>query len=219
MKKKIVLVLGVIATLSMNMPVTTFAANLEQGDLQACEQDEFVNIINEIERIKVAHPQYTEDEILNLMNEIHTEASRGISDIWNSLTTSEKKLCIKYPFDALKVNKAKDIATNQTLKKFNENGLGNRSDAFRHGIWNAEMTVLIGAEKAELFATAHEDKDVTGNESDGYSKIAHRDMDLHNNAVGRKIGENNSTASEEEMADIIYNDIYDVGTQFIWLHE
>ena len=51
------------------------------------------------------------------------------------------------------------------------------------------MTVLIGKERAELFATAHEDKDVTGTESDGYPKTAHRDMDLHNNEVGREIGE------------------------------
>ena len=71
---------------------------------------------------------------------------------------------IRYPFDALKVNKAKEIATKQTERKFGKNGLGDRSDAFRHGIWNAEMTVLIGSEKAELFATAHEDKDTTGNE-------------------------------------------------------
>ena len=34
------------------------------------------------------------------------------------------------------------------------------------------MTVLIGKEKAELFATAHEDKDVSGNEADGYPKTA-----------------------------------------------
>ncbi len=51
------------------------------------------------------------------------------------------------------------------------------------------MTVLIGREKTELFATIHEDKDVIGNESDGYPKTAHRDMDLHNNGVGRSIGE------------------------------
>lgn len=67
--------------------------------------------------------------------------------------------------------------------------MGDKSDAFRHGIWNAELTVLIGKEKAELFATSHEDKDVTGNESDGYPKTEHRYMDLHNNAVGRTIGE------------------------------
>ena len=33
---------------------------------------------------------------------------------------------------------------------------------------------LIGSEKAELFATAHEDKDTTGNESDGYTKDEHK---------------------------------------------
>lgn len=153
------------------------------------------------------------------MNEIHTEKFRGISDIWNSLTTSEKKLCIRYSFDALKVNEAKNIATDQTLKKFNENGLGNRSAAFRHGIWNAEMTVLIGKEKAELFATAHEDKDVIGIESDGYPKTAHKDMDLHNNKVGRTIGEQNEDVSEDEMANIIYQNIYSETTQFVWLHE
>lgn len=63
---------------------------------------------------------------------------------------------IRYPFDALKVNKAKEIATKQTERKI-QKWFGCRSDAFRHGIWN-EMTVLIGSEKAELFATAHEDK-------------------------------------------------------------
>ena len=107
----------------------------------------------------------------------------------------------------------------QTEAKFGTNGLGNRSDAFRHGIWNAEMTVLIGKERAELFATAHEDKDVTGTESDGYPKTAHRDMDLHNNEVGREIGEKNKEASESEMADIIYQEIYSATTSFIWLHE
>ena len=89
------------------------------------------------------------------------------------------------------MNTARNIATEQTDRKFGYSGLGDRSDAFRHGIWNAEMTVLIGKEKAELFATAHEDKDVTGKESDGYPKTAHRDMDLHNNEVGRTIGEQN----------------------------
>ena len=81
------------------------------------------------------------------------------------------------------------------------------------------MTILIGKEKAELFATAHEDKDVTGNESDGYPKTAHRDMDLHNNAVGREIGEENDKATEEELADIIYNEVMSPETQFVWLHE
>lgn len=70
------------------------------------------------------------------------------------------------------------------------------------------MTILTGKEKAKLFATAHEDKDVTGNEADGYPKTAHRDMDLHNNEVGRRIGAENSRATEDKIADIIYEEIY-----------
>lgn len=128
-------------------------------------------------------------------------------------------MVVRYPFDALKVNTAKNIATTKTQTKFGENGLGNRSDAFRHGMWNAEMTILIGEEKAELFATAHEDKDTTGTESDGYLKTEHKNMDLHNNAVGRTIGATNLKASEDEIAGIIYNNIYQNESDFIWLHE
>lgn len=218
MKKKIV-VLGIATLLSMNLSIPVLAANTEENALKASEQEEFENIVSEIQSIKSAHPEFTEDEILNVMNKIHSVNNRGVIDIWNALTEAEKKLCIRYPFDALKVNKAKDIATNQTEKKFGENGLGNRSDAFRHGIWNAEMTILIGKEKAELFATAHEDKDVSGNESDGFPKTAHKEMDLHNNEVGRNIGETHSGASEDELADIIYEDINSESSQFVWLHE
>ena len=139
-------------------------------------------MIERILSVKEEHPDFTEDEILEIMDD-DSRVTRGIGDIWNALTDSEKSLCIRYPFAALKVNEAKNIATAQTENKFGSNGLGDRSDAFRHGIWNAEMTVLIGKEKAELFATAHEDKDVSGNESDGYPKTAHRDMDLHNNEI------------------------------------
>ena len=41
----------------------------------------------------------------------------------------------------------------------------------------------------------------------------------HNNAVGREIGEDNNKATEEEMADIIYNEVMSPETQFVWLHE
>ena len=170
----------------MRIPVLA-QENVESIDKsERMQNKDFENIIVEIQNIKSAHPEYSEDMILEIMNQNHPNSSipgveRGIGDIWNALTESEKRLCIRYPFDALRVNEAKNIATSQTEAKFGFNGLGDRSDAFRHGIWNAEMTVLIGKETAELFATAHEDKDVTGMESDGYPKTAHRDMDLHNN--------------------------------------
>lgn len=208
-----------LLTLAFLVSVLASENSYSNSDLNDMEQGEFEEIIEEILDIKAAYPEYTDEMILKIMDENHQGKERGIIDIWNMLTDSEKKLCIRYPFDALKVNTAKNIVASQTEAKFGSNGLGDRSDAFRHGIWNAEMTVLIGKEKAELFATAHEDKDVTGNESNGYPKTAHRDIDLHNNEVGRAIGENNSGSSEDEKADIIYQDIYFEETQFIWLHD
>lgn len=223
MKKKLLLILGLVGTLGIASPLTVFASNSEQNltESESINQSAFEEMINEIVIIKSENPGLSEDEIIKLMDNRHSSSlgERGIIDIWNSLTDSEKKLCIRYPFDALKVNTARNIATEQTELKFGYSGLGDRSDAFRHGIWNAEMTVLIGREKAELFATAHEDKDVTGDESDGYPKTAHRDMDLHNNEIGRAIGEQNKDMSEEEIADIIYQDIFSETTQFVWLHE
>lgn len=211
--------LFLILTMIFSISAMASENNYEVSDLIGAEQSEFEQLINEIQVIKAEQPEYTENMVQNILDEHHGEFERGIADIWNVLTDSEKKLCIRYPLDALKVNTAKNIATSKTEAKFGFNGLGDRSDAFRHGIWNAEMTILIGKEKAELFATAHEDKDVTGNESDGYPKTAHRDMDLHNNEIGRRIGADNSHASEDDMADIIYNEIVSSTTQFIWLHE
>ena len=226
MRTKSLLILGLVGCLSVISPVTVLAeSNLQsKTDLVWTSPTIFKELIREIEDIKKEHPVYTEDDILRIMNERHAtthdeEDAKGIIDIWNALTESEKKLCIRYPFDALKVNTAKNIATNQTEIKFGRNGLGDKSDAFRHGIWNAEMTILIEKEKAELFATAHEDKDITGTESDGFPKTAHRDMDLHNNEIGRNLGEKNKDASEDEMADIIYQDLYSEATEFVWLHE
>lgn len=211
------LILGMV--LIFQISVLASENNYSGNDLNGVEQSEFENLIVEILNIKAAHPEYADEIILEILDEQHQGTRRGLVDIWNVLTDSEKKLCIRYPFDALKVNTAKNIATSQTEIKFGYNGLGDRSDAFRHGIWNAEMTILIGKDKAEMFATAHEDKNVTGNESDGYSKSAHKEMDLHNNEVGRNIGESNVDASEDEMADIIYETIYSENCQFIWLHD
>lgn len=56
-------------------------------------------------------------------------------------------------------------------------------------------------------------------ESDGYSKVEHKNMDLHNNAVERVLGSENLNAAEDEMADIIYNNICQKEIHFIWLHE
>lgn len=189
------------------------------NDLDATSNEKFSSLIDLIVRIKKENPDINEQQCMQIMDESLNITRSSIGDIWGSLTESEKKLVIRYPFDALKVNNAKNIAISQTENKFGKNGLGDRSDAFRHGMWNAEMTILIGSEKAELFATAHEDKDVSGTESDGFTKEQHKNMDLHNNAVGRKLGSEHMSAAEEEMATIIYENIFQETSEFVWLHE
>lgn len=195
--------------------------SIESSDLVEIENSQFNDFIKQIQEIKNENPGLSEDDIVNKIEEDLCIQSRGTNnsfEIWGALTSSEKKLVIRYPFAALDVNKAKNIAVNKTLEKFGTNGLGDRSDAFRHGMWNAVMTGLIGRDKAELFATAHEDKAVDGEEADGYAKILHKQMDLHNNEIGREIGYANPS-DEHKLADIIYENILGEDTLFKWLHE
>lgn len=224
MKSKRILGVLMMAALYLSMSLQVFASakKAENNDLSAVPHSEFQGLVEEILTITQEHPEWTQENIMQFLDErinLHKEVKGSIGDIWNALTDSEKKLIIRYPFDALKVNQAKDVATSQTELKFGYNGLGDKSDAFRHGIWNAEMAILIGVQKAELFATAHEDKDTTGMESDGYSKAEHKNMDLHNNAVGRQMGITNSGLSDNELSDIIYENINQEQSDFIWLHE
>lgn len=44
-------------------------------------------------------------------------------------------------------------------------------------------------------------------------------MDLHNNNVGREIGLAHPDLSEEQMADYIYDVIYQENTPFVWLND
>lgn len=209
--------------------IPTLAASesipMHKEDVTSMEKsnDEFKQMIALLLEVKEENPQLDDEAFTKILEDKVAEErsihARGISDIWNSLTTAERKLVIRYPFDALKVNEAKDIASTQTINKFGYSGLGDSSDAFRHGIWNAEMTVLIGADKADLFATAHEERDVTGMEADGFLKVEHKEMDLHNNSIGREIGSNNIDASEEQMAQLVYLEIVSSNSKFIWLHE
>lgn len=208
--------------IALGMSENVLAHTGSNNDLLGAEETDFQNLITKVLEIKKEHPDWTEEEIINSINKkMDTELrnARSLGDIWNKLTHTEKKLVIRYPFSALKVNKAKNIATAQTEIKFGRNGLGDRSDAFRHGMWNAEMTILIGIKKAEMFATAHEDKDTTGLEVDGFPKIEHKKMDLHNNEIGRDIGALNLKIKEGELADIIFANIYQEKSRFIWLHE
>lgn len=67
-----------------------------------------------------------------------------------------------------------------THMQFGYNGIDDESDAFRHALWNAYMVSSMGTVKAEEFASNHE---ISASQDSG------REMDLHNNKIGREIGE------------------------------
>jgi hypothetical protein len=94
---------------------------------------------------------------------------------------AEKELIYEDPIAAYNVNKAKEITEEYIDKLYGRehDRDGTQVNAFRHAMWNAIMTDMIGAEKAKKFADAHEQ--VPNNPA------GHKQMDLHNNELGRSI--------------------------------
>ena len=56
----------------------------------------------------------------------------------------------------------------------------NEGDAFKHCYFQAELTLFLGNKIAEWIGDKHEDNNLLNNEKE-------RNMDLHNNEVGRNI--------------------------------
>lgn len=84
---------------------------------QIVTSSEMEKLVEMVLDIKDANPGKSEQEISDIVSktlENERKETRGISDIWNALTEAEKKLLIRYPVAALKVNDAKNIATRQT---------------------------------------------------------------------------------------------------------
>ena len=128
-KKKEVFIIIIATVLTFGVPIQTWADSndsLVSNDVVFFDERDFEGIVEQILNIKSEHPEWMEQQVEDAMdvNAPGKSAMRsGIIDIWNSLTDSEKKLVIRYPFDALKVNQAKNIATTQTENKFGVNGL------------------------------------------------------------------------------------------------
>jgi len=116
----------------------------------------------------------------------------GAYDQYGRLSDAERSFIWSHPFAAMDFREAADKALNQAAATYPRETLHNGTgDAFRHCYWNALMTREQGADLAREFANAHE----TG----GGPAIEGR-MDLHNNAVGRRIGAAHTNASDGELA-------------------
>ncbi len=162
----------------------------ESSFAQLPRDNPMLDLLRAIEWYKSQHPQATPGDIDRFI----VESQRGAEDLsgvyeqWTHLTASEKALVVSSPGNAALTVMTKDKAFELTTTHMGRNGLGDRSDAFRHAIWNALMSRYISKLWASSYATAHEDKteaELNQIAADGYGERQHRAMDLHNNEKGR----------------------------------
>lgn len=99
-----------------------------------------------------------------------------------SLNPSERALIAKFPLDAIKVYRAKQIALNSTRRIFSNNFRNDESDAYRHFVWSGLMREQIGRDRAQAFLDAHE--------SSSLDPANETKMDKFNNSKGIEAAEN-----------------------------
>ncbi len=111
------------------------------------------------------------------------------------LNPHELEVAFRHPLQMLAVADTPELAHAAAARSGLDGFGGGEADAFRHAYWNAIMTRRTDAEFAEAFATAHE----TGSDT----PEADQAMDLHNNAVGRRIAVAHPDATDEELFDLV----------------
>lgn len=157
------------------------------------------------------------------INKAHAAYSISYST-WTSLTTAEKLLIATDPKAALMTNSLSKLAFDYTKEKFGYNGLGDKSDGYRHGIWNALMTRDISRSWAQAYSTAHEDRpksELDKKQTDGFTGWQHKAMDLNNNSVGRSViawYEFFFNCSDSTVKSRISAKLTNTTGNIIWLH-
>lgn len=115
----------------------------------------------------------------------------------DKLSEAERAYLGRHPWYAADIETAANKALSEAARRFGRGSLHNGAgDAFRHCYWNAVLARDIGKDNALQFTTAHESR--PGNPPD--EKV----MDLHNNAVGARIGASNPNASDAVLANLCH---------------
>ena len=113
---------------------------------------------------------------------LSAEDLQPVSEMFDeAFTDAEIELISTYPLRAAQLFRIKDDAE-LTAKKAQEHDEQVPQDAYRHVLWSYLLTNKYGASFAQSVTDAHEQGD-TGNTP------AEREMDLQNNAIGRRYAE------------------------------
>ncbi|MCC8410654.1 hypothetical protein LJ707_17055 [Mucilaginibacter sp. UR6-1] len=125
-------------------------------------------------------------------------APDGVAELAKKLTYEEWKVVILSPNKSYKAYKTVVPAGTAAQSNYpcdaDAGFEDSKADAIRHAYWNVLMAKNIDSEFAEKMATAHESE-----AGDEYAKK----MDLHNNAVGRRLVKDNPTATTDQLLQVL----------------
>ena len=129
------------------------------------------------------------------VNNVDVFGYASLGESWNdlkreygALTPEEKRLFKRYWYYAFTIYRCRKQSFIWAEKFYGKYFYTDdwEANAFKHAMWSACMSFELGSYIAELFGTAHESE--TMKSRDSYI-MAQTQMDLHNNEVGRAIGE------------------------------
>ncbi|HET7233035.1 MAG TPA: hypothetical protein VFJ16_23705 [Longimicrobium sp.] len=114
------------------------------------------------------------------------------AELYYELNAHERQLAWAHPLEAVRVYVAKRDAGQWAQLQSSEGAHNGIQDALRHTMWNCLMAGSIGADRAKVYADAHEESS-----TDAWETA----MDLNNNAVGREVaGQPNTTCGTSVWA-------------------
>lgn len=131
------------------------------------------------------------------------EWSPPILEKWKKLSRKEKSVILwDVQFYKLGIIEANAELSKKMSKTYypDDNGWGDKRDAFRHALWQALNVQSVGERLTRKWANAHEYETQLDAINDLY-------MDVHNNEVGIEVGLANQNASPEELSQIIKDKI------------
>ena len=123
-------------------------------------------------------------------------ASLGSQAYPGGLTAAEARICASSLFNCWKTKDIAEYAKARAAINFPDGGWLGRQDAFRHAYWNAVMRAEISLTWATNWANAHESETPASND---------KQMDLSNNATGRRLPGSSRSALETATRNAVLN--------------
>lgn len=149
-------------------------------------EEDYATILPKIKMLELKNPNLSEEELDQLayelfLKEFENKSSDLVTPYYIAIggaNSQEVALCARHPIRCTKAKSAANTANKQTEAYYKSGFHNGNADAFRHAYWNNLMVKSIGAIPAAEFANAHEYGATN-------QTTLERNMDLHNNHLGR----------------------------------